>query len=61
MGWVCGMNRTERNACRTLVGKTDRDLLENLCADWRIILKWALQETGWETAGLIFIWLMIRE
>jgi len=55
------MNRTERNAYRTLVGKTEGDLLENLCADWRIILKWALKETGWETVGLIFIWLMNRE
>lgn len=30
MGWACGMNRTETNAYRTLVGKTDRDLLESL-------------------------------
>jgi hypothetical protein len=61
MGWACGMNRTERNACRTLAGKTEGDLLENLSADWRIILKWALKETGWEKVGLIFIWLMNRE
>lgn len=25
MGWACGMNWTERNAYRTLVGKTDGD------------------------------------
>jgi hypothetical protein len=46
MGWACGMNRTERNAYRTLVGKAEGDLLENLCADWRIILKWAVNWMG---------------
>jgi len=34
----------ERNAYRTLVRKTEGDILEYLCADWRIILKWALKK-----------------
>jgi len=54
MGWACGMNRTERNAYRILVRRTEGDVLEDLCADWSTVLKWTLKETGWETVGLIF-------
>jgi hypothetical protein len=44
MGWACGTNGTERNGFRTFVGKTEGDILENMCTDWRIILKWVFKK-----------------
>jgi hypothetical protein len=39
MGGTCGTHAEKRNTYRVLVGKTERDNVEHLRADWNIRLK----------------------
>jgi len=48
----------ERNTCRVLVGKPDRQDLEELGVEEMVLLKWLLREEHW-MAWTGFIWLRI--
>jgi hypothetical protein len=47
MGWACGANGKRRGAYRILVGENlrERDQLEDLVVDGRIIFKWILTKS----------------